>query len=436
MRYFSTAVIACALSAFAVAAGAADDSAEKRQKQAELYAEMLTRPADPELMIAYARVSVELSDYEAAIATLERALIYEPDEPLTELELGVAYFRIGSYRIAEVHLNAARTHGLPPELDARAAQYQAEIARRTEVSQLSGVASFGLAYSSNANLGPKNDLISFFGVPAIIPSSATAQSDIGARAALSLRHTYDLGRSNSDALVTDLNLYSLHFFDETDGDVDVVSLTTGPNLALDNRAFGVKMRPFVNLGYARVGNDSLYSDYGVGAEFSRPVSDTLTTFARFDLNRRDFHNGFSEFDSVIFGGEIGASARTSPGAQINGSIFAAAEFTDDSDFDNQEFGLRSSFTYSYAPDIDMVDGLWTASAYARATRRYFDDAVPYIDPTRSRSDKEFRIGLGHLFRIQDGLGVRADVDYYNRDSNIPNFDLDNLTGALSVVYEF
>ncbi|QIE54055.1 tetratricopeptide repeat protein [Pikeienuella piscinae] len=414
----------------------ADESEQLRAQQAELYQQMLAQPSDPELMVAYARTSVELEDYEAAIATLERALIYEPDEPLTHLELGVAYFRIGSYKIAEYHFGAARAGGLPPDLDSRAALYLEEIEARTQTSRLTGVAGFGLAYSTNANLGPKDELISFLGLPALIPSSATSQPDFGVRATLGLRHTYDLGGSNTDALITEFGAYSLHYFDETDGDVDVVAFTTGPRLSLDNSAYGPKARPFIRLGHSRVSNDALYSEFGVGVDGGLPVNDTFAAFGRLGVDRREFHNGLSDFDSFVLGAELGGTLRAAPGVQVSGGLFAAAEFTDSNDYDNQEIGLRAAADYSYAPGIDMVDGLWTLSGHARVTKRYYDDPDPVVDPTRSRDDTEFNIGAAHLFRIQEGFGIRLDADYFNRNSDIPNFDFDNLTGALSVVYEF
>lgn len=432
VSYFFFATASCAIASAAVA----EDRNQLRAQQAELYQQLLAQPSDPELMIAYARTSVDLEDYEAAIATLERALVYEPGEPLTHLELGVAYFRIGSYKIAEYHFGAARAGGLPPDLDSRAALYLEEIAARTETSQLSGIAGVGISYSTNANLGPKSDLISFLGLPALIPSSATSQPDFGARATLALRHVYDLGGSNTDALVTEFGAYSLHFFDETDGDVDQVVFTTGPRLSLDNSAYGPKARPFVRLGHARVANEALYSEFGVGVDGSLPVTDTFAAFGRLGVDRREFHNGLDDFDSFVLGAEIGGTMRAAPGVQFSGGLFAAAEFTDSNDFDNQEYGVRVAAAYSYAPGIDMIDGLWTLSGHARATRRFYDTPDPVVDPSRTRDDGEFRVGVAHLFRIQEGFGVRLDADYFNRNSDIPNFDFDNLTGSLSVVYEF
>ncbi|MEX2520117.1 MAG: tetratricopeptide repeat protein [Paracoccaceae bacterium] len=414
---------------------AAEDEAALRAAQTDTYARMMSDPADPALMIEYAQQSIALGDYEAAISTLERALIYEPNEPVTHFELGVAYFRIGSYRQAEYNLNAAREVGLAPELDERAALYLGEIDRRLAVSGFSGTATAGFIYSSNANLGPDSEFVSFLGVVVPLQPGVSSKSDVGARATLNLRHRYDLGGPDSDAWLTDLNLYSAHFADETEGDTDFVSILTGPRLSLTPSAFGPKIRPFVTAAHARSSNDAFYTDFGAGSELSYPVNSDLTTFGRLGIVRRDFAGG-GAFDSVIFGADFGAAVLINPRLVVRGGLVGEAEFNDENDFDNQEIGARASFTYSYSPGFAQVDGLWSLDGYASYTHRFFDEPFAVVDPTRTRDDDEFRVSLSHLFRVQDGFGVKLDVDYFNRSSNFTNFELDNLTAGVSAVFEF
>ena len=80
----------------APAAAQVVDQTDLRQKQAAQFTEMFNNPDNVELMYAYALTSIKLRDYEAAISTLERILIFRPDTPRVEIELGAAYYRIGS----------------------------------------------------------------------------------------------------------------------------------------------------------------------------------------------------------------------------------------------------------------------------------------------------------------------------------------------------
>ena len=55
------------------------------------------------LTFAYADVSAKLGDNEAAVSALERMLLFNPNLPRVQLELGALYFRMGSVR-AVAHL--------------------------------------------------------------------------------------------------------------------------------------------------------------------------------------------------------------------------------------------------------------------------------------------------------------------------------------------
>ena len=74
-----------------------------RAVQREQFAAMFEEPDDVDLMFQYAVTSIRLQDYEAAITTLERILIYNPNLPRVKVELGASYFRIGSYPVAKFY---------------------------------------------------------------------------------------------------------------------------------------------------------------------------------------------------------------------------------------------------------------------------------------------------------------------------------------------
>jgi len=81
---------------FAAAQEESGNEAALRIEQQQLFERLRARPDDLDAMFAYAVVSMRLRDYEQAIATLERMLIYRDDLPRVKLELGSAYFRLGS----------------------------------------------------------------------------------------------------------------------------------------------------------------------------------------------------------------------------------------------------------------------------------------------------------------------------------------------------
>jgi len=72
-----------------------------------LFERMLREPANLDLMFQYAQRAVEIGDYDAAVGTLSRMLLFNPDLPRVRLELGAVYFQMGSYEAARSYLTQA-----------------------------------------------------------------------------------------------------------------------------------------------------------------------------------------------------------------------------------------------------------------------------------------------------------------------------------------
>jgi tetratricopeptide (TPR) repeat protein len=60
----------------------------------------LAKPADPDTLVKFADLAVQVGDYEGAISALERLLLIDGDQPEVKLELGVLYVRLGSFEAA------------------------------------------------------------------------------------------------------------------------------------------------------------------------------------------------------------------------------------------------------------------------------------------------------------------------------------------------
>jgi uncharacterized protein HemY len=67
----------------------------------------LQTPSDPKALARFATIAVEIGDLEGAISALERLLLINGDLPDVRLELGVLYFRLGSFETARTYLRSA-----------------------------------------------------------------------------------------------------------------------------------------------------------------------------------------------------------------------------------------------------------------------------------------------------------------------------------------
>jgi tetratricopeptide (TPR) repeat protein len=426
--------LAAAFLTLAPMAAAAQDA--RRAEQAALFAQLQNAPDDPALALDYVRLSLSLGDVEAAISTLERQLIYRPDDTSVMVELGAAYFRLGSYGASAHYFRRAREVGVSPETDERISDFLAAIEDRSQRSKFSGSVSAGLVASTNANLGVDDRTIRFFGIPAIIGEEFESQGDTGFRIVGGLTHDYDLGGTNLDTWRSEASLYSIRFFEEEQGDVDSLAFSTGPNLALSDSAFGPQARPFAGVRFTRSAGAPFYNEYGGGLDLSDTLSPRWNVFGRGGAGYRDYLGGRDEYDGAVARGLAGVSYAPSQGLALFALALADAEFAESDPQRNLEVGARVAAQYDYAPGFAAVDALWTLTGYAQVSRRQYAEPDPEVDPGRTRRDDDYRVGFAHLFRLGGGIGLQLDVDAFTQDSTVVNYDLESVSGAVSAVFEF
>ena len=88
------------------------------------FQETLRKPADPATLVAFAEIAIKVGDLEGAISALDRLLLIDGDQPDIKLELGVLYFRLGSFEAARAYLEEVRASGrASPAVKERAAEF-------------------------------------------------------------------------------------------------------------------------------------------------------------------------------------------------------------------------------------------------------------------------------------------------------------------------
>src|SRR5437588_7669813 len=125
--------------------------AERAQLQAQkdaLFQRSLRDPGNLDVAFAYADAAAKLGDNEAAVSALERMLLFNPNLPRVQLELGALYFRLGSFDAAQGYFEKALAANPPPDVKARVETYLAQIAQRSSPEHFGGLLFFGAQYQS------------------------------------------------------------------------------------------------------------------------------------------------------------------------------------------------------------------------------------------------------------------------------------------------
>ena len=94
----------------------------------DLFQQTLQKPADPATLVAFAEIAIQIGDLEGAISAMDRLLLIDGDQPEVKLELGVLYFRLGSFGAAKPYLEEAQASKKASErVKERAAAFLKEI---------------------------------------------------------------------------------------------------------------------------------------------------------------------------------------------------------------------------------------------------------------------------------------------------------------------
>lgn len=433
------AVLVCLAMAGEPAAQApAGEETKLRERYEALFQEMFRNPRDLEVMFEFARVATLLEEYEPAISTLERMLIFNPALPRVRLELGALYYRIGAYAVAEGYFaQVAEDPNTPAAVMKRVAEFRDQIESRTSRHQVSGRINTGLRYQTNANGGPADATVRVLGLAAELDQRFTAQEDFNWFASAVGRHTYDLGTRTGSWLESTGQFYASRQFEQEAVDLTFLQLTSGPRLALTEDGMrGSTVRPYLVHSYVQLDTERLYLEAGGGAEFGFPLDDTVYLTAGTQLVYQDYGAQWEERDGWAYQNEMGVTVRPVEQLEVTLSGWVMHDDARVVHEENNEVAAFASVAFSSDPGLPGVDGPLVLRPYAGVIRTSYGAPDPTIDPTTSREDTELRIGLVGSLQVDGTVGLQLTLSHADNKSNLPNFDYRNNELALSISMSF
>src|SRR5262245_15958724 len=296
-RLGACAVVVCGLVAM-MAESAAQTAAptaapaDARARLDALFERMLREPANLDLMFEYAQLAVSIGDYDAALGTLSRMLLFNPNLPRVRLELGALYFQVGSYEAARSYIaQALAAQDMPPEIRERANAYLAEIDKRMARSSFTGAVSVGLRWQQNANSGPGTANVRALGQDATLDQQFLRQSDWNLFVLSNLQHSYVLDRYSGHTYDTTLALYGTKQFDLNELDVALAEMTTGPRFSLGNTGPGnAYVRPYALANIVGLDDARYYYTGGAGLGFTQQFGDRVVADLAYEHREKRFRN--------------------------------------------------------------------------------------------------------------------------------------------------
>ncbi len=405
------------------------------------FAAMLQRPDDIAAVRRYAELQIEAENYEAAIATLERLLIPQPNQSQIRTELGILYFRLGSYDAAASYLRKAlESTDLTPELRAQAERFLADSVRRGVTSKFAGSINLGGRFQSNPTAASTEQIVRSSGLRVARPQGP--RNDFSGVASLDLRHEYDLGTQDNATLVSTLAGYGTRYVRNGQVDVGLVEGTVGvrfrPSPA-DAKEW--LLRPYLVANHVILAGTQLFSTGGAGVETSYALSEATTIGGRYEYRYSDYARRSDVTGATLqsrsensIQGQI--ATEVAPLQVVVGSIRYRVADTKFSGYDFDSVELRAAYTVSFQEPVKLSGFNWSLTPSVGVEIRNFRAPDPTYDPRTIRNDNDVRFGAMLAVPFdQDWIGLLQVEQVFTR-SNIPNFTSQNTSVQLGLLFQF
>jgi hypothetical protein len=403
-----------------------------------LFQQMYKSPSNLDVTFKFAEQAVARGDYEAAIGALERMLFFNPNLPRVKLELGVLYFKLGSYELARGYLqDAIKGADVPDDIRAQVRAYLYEIDRRLSRYEYSVFFNSGVRYQTNANVGPNGLMVRALGQDAILDNRFGKQPDWNYFNTVATYYAYKLDTRGDAVEVTFLGLDS-HQFQLKQFDLGLVELIVGPRVAIGQNAsfkvYGIGDQVWL-------GDANYFNAVGGGLSARTTIGNMGVAEAYVEGRHRNF------FDSLNF-----------PTASQQTSDFLTAAVTTDIriaeplhwvtrigyDDNHAIFDFNSYKRYSIDVAFPFAFGIvlfGTPHQFVFAPTAGYswaDYAAPnaIVDPITIRHDREQRYGAIFDAQIIDNLGFRTQIQYSKIDSTLPNYTTNNFSVAIGPTVQF
>ncbi|MBV8166304.1 MAG: hypothetical protein JO021_05890 [Alphaproteobacteria bacterium] len=421
-------------------AWAADQSDQAAYDAA--FEQMRRDPGNSDKALAYAKAAIAVGDFEGAISALERLLIFNPDLPRIRLEIGVLYYRLGSYDLARTYLGGTVDRpDIPEDARAQARDYLGQIDRQTSQHRISGQVLSGLRYQSNANAGPDGGQSRLFGFDLLLTNNLQKKHDFNFFGIGVLNYVYDF--QNGDPLTMEANLtsYGAKQFRQSQFDLSLMQVDIGPRIGLPGMLEGSSIRPYVVGDYLSLGGTSYLNSYGGGINYLAPLLDRLLLEANFEIQNRQYWQDAARPRIENRNGDFIAVRLTPRYALTDNQIIGLV-----GEFDrtmavqgyerNSQFLLGPLYQIKFEPPVDFLSRPWTASGYFNRVWRNYANVDPLVDPFNTRRDTEWNVGAVLDIGIVDRLNLVMQLSHSWIESTIPNYSYKNLIGAMALSFTF
>jgi hypothetical protein len=416
-----------------------DEQTGLEARKRVLFEEMLRNPANLDVTFAYADVAARLGDYEAAVSALDRMLLFNPNLPRVQLEIGALYFRMGSYDLARDYFTRAAAANPPAAVRARIDEYLALIEKATAHNRFSGYVFFGAQYQSDANVAPGSPFILSPVGPVLLNSQFAKQASGSLFASGSLLYSYDLEDQRRDTIEVTAVGYANHYFNTNVNrlDLDLFELTGGPRVNFPNGgllgSIAASVKPYVIGDEVGLGESQYFAAIGTGFEYDETVWNDMLLKTVFEFRDKSFTNVSSRPVSTGLNGSdklmaVSLNKPIAANAVLNLEFDYLDQTTQLPFYTNSTYAVIAAYRMHYDAPFKLGGFPWETSLFLGRAWSIYASPDPCCNTsgnpdtsfsTSSQLTQRWRYGLTQAVPITPRVSIVLSLERDIVSSNLP-----------------
>ncbi|MDC0180677.1 tetratricopeptide repeat protein [Pseudomonadota bacterium] len=304
MRIRGVFIIACAFICISLPAqnvqptiSDPEELAIAQQQKEEIFKQLFKDPTNLSLLFKYANISILVGDLEGAIGVFEQMLIYDSELPRIRLELGVLYFRLGAYALANNYLKSVKEFNPPPEVEARVDQFLEAIVSAEEPFQWQQNLSLGWKHTTNGNSGINADFIEIGDFLLEVDPDSKREGDQSALYNYSLSIDQDLNHPRGDNIQYFFSYGADRFETFSQFDIQSNVFSARRNFNLDENYFSFfnledpVFSPNINLLRVVLNREEILQSGRISLDYSGQLDDGSSMLFSYYRDEKIFKSG-------------------------------------------------------------------------------------------------------------------------------------------------
>jgi len=274
-----------------------EELAAAQQQKEEVFKQLFKDPTNLSLLFKYANLSILVGDLEGAIGVFEQMLIYDSELPRIRLELGVLYFRLGAYALANNYLKSVKEFNPPPEVEARVDQFLEAIVSAEEPFKWRQNLSLGWKHTTNGNSGINADFIEIGDFLLDVDPESKREGDQSTLYNYSLSIDQDLNHPRGDNIQYFFSYGADRFNTYTQFDIQSNVLSARRNFNLDENYFSFfnledpVFSPNINLLRVVLNREEILRSSRISLDYSGQLDDGSSMLFSYYRDEKTFKSG-------------------------------------------------------------------------------------------------------------------------------------------------